>query len=376
VLSRTGVRLAFLIPGGIALLTGLDAALLLLGLPAPLTFDRLPIVHGPLLVFGFIGTVIALERAVAIRKWWAFGSPAAFGLAGFVMLSPLPLVVAGIMLAAGSINLLFIYLAIWRRQAMLASAIQSLGGFLALASAVLWIGGLSASALVPGMAGFMVLTIAGERVELARMIALSRATERAAFAVCAALAVGVLAAMLWPVIGYPIFGIAMIAVVVWLVAFDVAMRLIKARGLPRYIAACLLAGYFWLVVAGVIWLFAGPVTSGPLYDATVHSVFLGFTLAMIMAHAPVIFPAVLRKPLPYRPIFYLPVVLLHASLAVRILAGDLRDIPVLVQWGGVGNIVAVLLFVVLAAASVVRGVPKKAGSRGAAKPTQHEASTP
>ena len=92
VLSRTGVRLAFLIPGAIAMFAGLDAALLLLSLPAPLTFERFPVVHGPLLVFGFIGTVIALERAVAIRKWWAFGSPAAFGLASFLMLSPLPLV--------------------------------------------------------------------------------------------------------------------------------------------------------------------------------------------------------------------------------------------------------------------------------------------
>ncbi|WP_308467165.1 hypothetical protein [Rathayibacter soli] len=366
VLSRTGTRLAFLIPGGIALLAGLDAALLLLGLPAPLTFARLPIVHGPLLVFGFIGTVIALERAVAIRKWWAFGSPAAFGLAGFLMLSPLPLAVGAGMLAVGSIALLFIYLAIWRRQAMLASAIQALGAFLGLASAVLWIGGLDASALVPGMAGFMILTIAGERVELARMVALSHATERAAFAVCVALALGVLAAMLWPAAGYPIFGAALIAVVIWLTVFDVATRLVKAKGLPRYIAACLLAGYFWLVVAGLIWLFNGPVTSGPLYDATVHSVFLGFTLAMIMAHAPVILPAVLRKPLPYRPIFYLPVVLLHLSLALRILAGDLRDLPVLVQWGGVLNIIAVLLFVILAIASVLRGVPKKQAAAAAA----------
>jgi hypothetical protein len=353
------VRLAFLIPGGIALLAGLDAALLLLGLPAPLTFARLPIVHGPLLVFGFIGTVIALERAVAIRTWWAFGSPAAFGIAGFLMLSPAPLVVAGGMLAVGAIVLLFIYLAIWRRQAMLASAIQALAAFLALASAILWMGGMPASALVPGMTGFMVLTIAGERIELARMIVLSRATERAAFAVCAALAAGVIAAMLWPAIGYVVFGAALIAVVVWLVIFDVATRLVKSRGLPRYIAACLLAGYFWLVVAGVIWFVAGPVSSGPLYDATVHSVFLGFTLAMIMAHAPVIFPAVLRKPLPYRPSFYIPVVLLHLSLAARILVGDLRDIPIVVQWGGVANIVAVLLFVALAAASVVRGAPAR-----------------
>ena len=40
---------------------------------------------------------------------------------------------------------------------------------------------------------------------------------------------------------------------------------------------------------------------GPAYDAVVHAVFLGFTLSMIMAHAPVILPAVLRRPLPYRP---------------------------------------------------------------------------
>lgn len=358
-LSRTGIRLAFLIPGGIALLAGLDAALLLLGQPAPVTFENLPIVHGPLLVFGFIGTVIALERAVAIRRWWAFGAPAAYGLAAFLLLSPLPLIVGAGMLAVGSIILLFIYLAIWRRQAMLAAAVQALGAFLGLASAVLWMGGLQASALVPGMAGFMILTIAGERVELARLVVLSRGAERAVFAVCVALAAGVLAAMLWPDVGYSLFGAALLAVVLWLVVFDVATRLVRTTGLPRYIAACLLAGYFWLVVAGVIWLFTGPVSSGPLYDATVHSVFLGFTLAMVMAHAPVILPAVLRKPLPYRPIFYVPIVLLNASLVLRILAGDLRNIPVLVQWGGVLNIIAVLLFVILAIVSVVRGVPKK-----------------
>lgn len=316
-------------------------------------------VHGPLLVFGFIGTVIALERAVAVRRTWAFAAPAAFGLGGILLLTPLPLILGRVLLAVGAIVLLGIYRVIWQRQAMLAAAIQALGGFLALASAVLWIAGLPASALVPGMAGFMVLTIAGERIELARLVVLSRATERVSFAVCAALAVGVLAAMLWPQVGYPLFGAALIAVVAWLLAFDVASRLVRTRGLPRYIAGCLLAGYFWLGVAGVIWLFVGPAASGPWYDASVHAVFLGFTLAMIMAHAPVILPAVLRRPLPYRPIFYLPVALLNASLLVRVLIGDVRNVPVLVQWGGVFNIVAALLFVIVVVASVIRGAPAR-----------------
>jgi hypothetical protein len=352
------VRLAFLIPGAIALLAGLDAALLLLGLWAPVTTERLPIVHGPLLVFGFVGTVIALERAVAIRRWWAFASPGLLGLGGIAMLSPLPFTVAQSMLVAGVVALLAIYLAIWRRQAMLASAIQALGAFLALASTVLWLGGLPASALVPGMVGFMVLTIAGERVELARMVTLSPRTELVVFTVTAAMGVGVLCAMIWPGAGYPIFGFTLLAVVVWLMFFDLATRLVRGKGLPRYIAGCLLAGYFWLIVAGLIWIFVGASTSGPWYDATVHSVFLGFTMGMIMAHAPVILPAVLRKPLPYRPIFYVPVVLMNASLVLRVLVGDVRNIPAMVQWGGVLNVVALLLFVIFTVASVLKGEPQ------------------
>ncbi|MGJ3560863.1 hypothetical protein ACR6C2_30315 [Streptomyces sp. INA 01156] len=59
-----------LLPAGLALLAGLDAALLLLGLPAPVTADRLPEVHGVLMVLGFVGTLIALERAVALGRPW------------------------------------------------------------------------------------------------------------------------------------------------------------------------------------------------------------------------------------------------------------------------------------------------------------------
>lgn len=129
--------------------------------------------------------------------------------------------------------------------------------------------------------------------------------------------------------------------------------------MPRYMAACLLSGYVWLVVAGGIWLTGGPVYTGPAYDAVLHSVFLGFVISMIMAHAPTILPAVLRKPLPYRPVMYVPVVVLHASLLLRTLVGDARgDVP-MVQLGGVLNIVAVLLFIVIAVVSVLVGVPKR-----------------
>jgi metal-sulfur cluster biosynthetic enzyme len=54
---------------------------------------------------------------------------------------------------------------------------------------------------------------------------------------------------------------------------------------------------------------------GPQYDATLHAFFLGFVFAMIFAHAPIIFPAVLGARMAYRPLFYAHVVLLQLTLS-------------------------------------------------------------
>ena len=86
-------RLALLLGGGVAMLLGLDAGLLLLGLPAPVTIERLPEVHGQLMLIGFLGTVIALERAVALRRPWGFSAPLATGFGSLLLLTALPVAV-------------------------------------------------------------------------------------------------------------------------------------------------------------------------------------------------------------------------------------------------------------------------------------------
>src|SRR5512133_3223249 len=86
-------RLAFLLLGGIGLLAGLNGALLPIGVWAPITSSRLPEVHGPLMVFGFVGTVVVLERAVAVRRAWAYFAPGLLGSGGIALISPLPVVV-------------------------------------------------------------------------------------------------------------------------------------------------------------------------------------------------------------------------------------------------------------------------------------------
>lgn len=348
------LRLLLLVPGGVALLAGLDAALILLGLPAPVRFDRLPQVHGMLLVLGFVGTLVALERAVALRRPAGFLAPALLGTGGLLLLTPLPLHVGQTAQLLGATAFVGVYIALWRRQRDDAVLVQTLGAVLAVGALVLWLGDVPVPLLLPWLAGFVVLTIGGERLELARL-AMGPGAGTTLLLLAGGLLGGIVAALLWPAPGSAVLGAALLALVGWLVAHDVARRTIRARGLTRFMAGCMLAGYSWLAVAGGVWLLGGPATSGAPYDAVIHAVFLGFTLSMVMAHAPVILPAVLRRPLPYSPVLAVPAVLLHGSLVVRLWLGDALGSEAAWRWGGLLNIVAVTLFVVLAAGSVVLG---------------------
>lgn len=337
-------RAALLVPAGVALLVGMDAALVLLGLPAPVRWERLPDVHGVLLVLGFVGTLVSLERTVALGRAWGFAAPACLGGGGLLLLSPLPRTAGAVSLVAGAAVLMAVYVPLWRRQPAVAVLAQAGGAVLATGGALLWLGGVPVPWLLPWLAGFVVLTIVGERMELARVAVLHRAAEPIATVLTAGVVLGAVAALLWPSVGYAVLGLAVVGLCAWLLLLDVARHTIRSTGLPRYMAVCLLAGYAWLAAAGGTWLVAGPVTDGGGYDAVVHCVFLGFVVSMLMAHAPVILPAVLRRPFPYHRLMFAPVALLHVSLALRVVVGDVRGVQPALQVGGALNIVAVLLF--------------------------------
>lgn len=347
-------RAALLAPAGLALLAGLDAALLLLGLPAPVSTSRLPDVHGMLLVFGFVGTLIALERAVALKHPWGYAAPVLLGLGGLLLVSPAPLVVGRTVQLLGAAALVALYVPLWRRQRDEAVLVQILGAVLATGALALWLGGVPVPLLLPWLAGFIVLTIGGERLELARL-AMGPESGRVLVLLCSGVVLGVVTSLLWPSVGHPLLGATLLGLVAWLAVHDVARRTVRAKGQVRYMALCMLAGYFWLGVAAATWLVGGPATEGTAYDVVIHSVFLGFTLSMIMAHAPVILPAVLRRPLPYHRVLLVPAALLHLSLGLRLWVGDGLGVPLAWQVGGAGNIVAVLLFVVAAAWSATTG---------------------
>jgi hypothetical protein len=144
----------------------------------------------------------------------------------------------------------------------------------------------------------------------------------------------------------------MVGLATWLGVCDVARRTVRTSGLTRFIAVALLSGYLWLGVAGLLALWFGGVAAGGPYDAILHAVFVGFVFSMIFGHAPIILPAVLRVGVTYRPAFYLPLGLLHASLVLRLI-GDCTPWLAGRRWGGLLNAVAVLVFFVTVARGVV-----------------------
>jgi hypothetical protein len=350
-------RLILLVPAAACLLAGLDAGLMLLGTPAPIRVDRLPDVHGMLLVFGFVGTLVSLERAVALGHRAGFLAPALLGAGGLLLLSPAPLTVGRSVLALGAAALVGVYVPLWRRQQDDAVLVQAFGAVLGTGSLLLWRGSVPVPHLLPWLAGFVVLTIAGERLELAR-IAMGRSAGTRLLLLSAALVGGVVSSLLWPQVGHSLFGLALLALVGWLARNDVARRTVRSTGLTRFMAASMLSGYAWLAVAAATWTLTGPAYDGPAYDVVIHAVFLGFTISMIMAHAPVILPAVLRRPLPYHPAMLVPAALLQASLALRLWGGDGYGLDLALRAGGVLNVLALLGFAGVAAWSAARSAAR------------------
>ncbi|GAB6859432.1 hypothetical protein [Microbacterium xylanilyticum] len=359
---RPGWRLGWILPAGLALLAGLDAALLLLGLPAPVSGARLAQMHGAFMVFGFVGTLIALERASALGRWYGYLAPALLGSGTILLLiDAVPLIAAKAVVAAGMAAFTLVYIPLWRRQYDAPLLTQLLGAALGCAGAVIWLGQESMDRILPWLVAFLVLTIAAERVELAR-ITMGPGAGTRLLAHAWAVALALLVSVALPGLGAIALGIALLSLVAWLVRHDVARRTIRTTGATRYMAACILSGYVWLAVAGIALLFGWPRDAAAV-DAVAHAVFLGYTISMIMAHATTILPAVLHVRLPYTRAFWVPAALLQLSLVVRIWFGDMLAMSVAWRIGGVLGEIALLAFLGVAVARAVSGGGGRARAR-------------
>jgi hypothetical protein len=347
-------RLPLLVLGMLSLLGGVLAGLARLDWTMPAVAAGAAGWHGALMISAFLGTVISLERAVAIGRGWAYLAPACAGIGGVALLAAAPLhVVQGLGVAAATV-LLAASTVVMQRLVAPFTVLLALAALCWLTGNGLWYAGAELHLAVPWWLAFLVLTIAGERLELNRFLPIPRDSQRMFLLIVGLLLAGAAATLRDEEAGLALFSAGLLALAAWLLRYDIAQRNMKRPGLTGFIAHCLLAGYAWLGFAGVLGLMGGFLPGHPWRDATLHAVALGFVFSMIFGHAPIILPTVLRIKIPWHPMVYLALVLLHASLVWRV-AGSLLDSFSLTRQGGMANAIALLVFVVVMLGSVLRG---------------------
>src|SRR6516162_2615819 len=121
------IRLPLLALSMFALLAALWAGLLRLGWGLPAIQLGLYTAHGPLIVSGFLGTLISLERAVALGESGAYVAPSLSGLGALALIAGAPDLPAALLIMLGSVGLITNFLAILHRQVALFTVTMALG---------------------------------------------------------------------------------------------------------------------------------------------------------------------------------------------------------------------------------------------------------
>lgn len=335
-------RISILIVAFLNLLVGIGSGLYRIGWSLPESISNIAAYHGPLMVCGFLGSVITIERAIAIGRLWGYLGSLLGVLGGLFIIAGFPWSISIIAFVFASLVLSFASIKIYLHQRALSTLTLLLGSVSWLIGNLLLVNGLNVPYVTYWWIGFLILTVAGERLELSRLTSPSPHSKKEFALVMLMLIIGMVVTTTFNG-NVLLLSIAIIFLAIWLLRYDVAQHTIKQHGLTKFIAVCLLSGYVWLLLGGIIGTFTNKLIPGSSYDAFLHAILIGFIFSMIFGHAPIIFSAIIKIKIPYTPILYTPLIFLHASLVARIV-GDLWSIPHLRGVGGIMNAVSLLLF--------------------------------
>jgi hypothetical protein len=165
---RRRLRFILLTITAAAFVVGAWTGLALLGLTMP---GGLPVIaefHGAFMIGGFLGTLISLERAVAVGRGWAYVTPLASALGALLLFAGAPTLAAYALLLGGLAltgNSIFVSV----RQPALFTGILAVGSACWAAGSVFWLMGQSTTQIMAWWLAFPVLTVAAERLELSRL---------------------------------------------------------------------------------------------------------------------------------------------------------------------------------------------------------------
>jgi hypothetical protein len=310
--------------------------------------------HGGIMVGGFLGALIALEKAIPIGKKWVLIVPVFCALTPLIAVSGFHDVGLGFMLA-GSLGLLGIqswYLMRFPRDRSM--FLMVIGASCLVIGNVMLISSSFYPSAFPWWMGFVLFTIVGERVELSKFLPVTATAKKLLFLFLSAFIVGL--ALPFHGVGKYFSGVSLVAVALWLLRHDVIRVAMKGSGLVRYSAMALLIAYTTLMVEGI---FLVALPDGAFsYDTLVHVFFICFVFTMIFAHGPIILPSVLgiaRKP--YHPLFYLWLALLQVSVVLRIAGNTVLQMEWRRIGGALSTVTIIGYFVTIAALVLITPQP-------------------
>jgi len=176
----------------LALLAGTAGGLVRAGIVLPASgawLGQAVLGHAFLMICAFMGTVIGIERAVAVRQPLAFAAPLASASAGVLHLAgaahTATWVAAAAALAFVAINMLVV-----ARQRAAHTVLLLTSALAWLAGNGLLVAGASPSAVIPWWFSFLVLTIAAERLEMTRLMRRHQGASQMLYVILAAMLLG------------------------------------------------------------------------------------------------------------------------------------------------------------------------------------------
>ncbi len=339
--------------------------------------------HGEMMVFGFLATLIVTERYLGSLDLpmprpvhampFLVGGGALLKLVGWLAGGSQALDVAGtFLLGLGVLGYLVLLYHLASGRDASAYRFLGIGAVLLLAAALLMLryrptGNLGLTLL---LLGFPVMTILGERLELSRIVA-PKNPARSGWMLA-------LATLAWlPLLVYvvgPRKGYLIVASVVLLAPVAVSLgwgdrRLMSTskQRLGNYVARHLPLAYAWLFLGLVLSALFALRTgySEPLFDAASHSIAVGFVGTMILAHGPVIAPAILRRRLNANRLSYIPLGLLTLGNGMRVVGYLLKASGTDLSWP-MGLSGVVLLAALVAAGVMLVAALMRVGAQHAA----------
>ena len=355
------VRLINMYPYGHGIFTGISTWLEGIG------FTRLLPIHPHLIVLGFIGTLIYVERIYAapearIRSILYIGlifhvtgvlTMAIYGFTGYIGVAYTSLLVFHIPLATYIIYIYSLRRYIDRVSGALQVASQI--PYISMVYTSMWTGYTDRVAYSLTILSYPILMILGERLALSRVGPRPIVRRAGVIYILTILYLATLTFSLYtsPDIYLRIVYTATLAVlVIYTIYSDPGLRAVSGD-IHRFLRTHLIGGYAMLLAGIIVAPLSGLPTGANLYDLYIHLIGLGFIGSMLLGHGPIVLSGIRGVKPRYS---YVPYAVLLASIGLRALLDilywmDISILNILAGLSGLSTIIVVPIFLI----SISRG---------------------